>query len=88
VGSANLYPSPTFTEVAESTRPSKPKSRDIVVIRKDGTLLVKRVMAVGGDVIEGKEGAIIVESVQTKRCRLVLAPTCISSWAETLESRK
>jgi signal peptidase I len=60
VGSANLYSYPTFTEVAESNRPSKPKSRDIVVIRKDGTFLVKRVMAVAGDVIEGKDGAIIV----------------------------
>jgi hypothetical protein len=41
-------------------RQSKPKSRDIVVIRKDGTFFVKRVMAVAGDVIEGKDGAIIV----------------------------
>ena len=60
MGSANLYSYPTFTEVAESNRPSKPKSRDIVVIRKDGTFLVKRVMAVAGDVIERKDGAIIV----------------------------
>jgi hypothetical protein len=59
VGSANQYPPTTFTEVVESNRPSKPKSRDIVVIRKDGTFLVKRVMAVAGEVIEGKDGAII-----------------------------
>jgi signal peptidase I len=39
---------------------SKPKSHDVVVIRKDGLFFVKRVIAVGGDTIEGKEGAIIV----------------------------
>ena len=41
-------------------RDSKPKSRDIVVIRKDGLFLIKRVIAVAGDTIEGKDGAIIV----------------------------
>ena len=41
-------------------RKSKPQFRDIVVIRKDGIFFVKRVMAVAGDVIEGKDGAIIV----------------------------
>lgn len=41
-------------------RDSKPKFCDVVVIRKDDLLLVKRVMAVGGDTIEGKDGAIIV----------------------------
>jgi signal peptidase I len=41
-------------------RQSKPKSRDIVVLRKDGAFFVMRVMAVPGDVIEGKDGAIIV----------------------------
>jgi len=41
-------------------RDSKPKSRDIVVIRKDGLFLIKRVIAIGGDTIEGKDGAIIV----------------------------
>ena len=39
---------------------AKPKSRDIVVIRKDGIFFVKRVMAVAGDVIEGKDGVIVV----------------------------
>jgi len=41
-------------------RDSKPKSHDVVVIRKDGLFFVKRVIAVGGDTIEGKDGAIIV----------------------------
>jgi signal peptidase I len=41
-------------------RDSKPKYPDIVVIRKDGIFFVKRVIAVGGDIIEGKNGAIIV----------------------------
>jgi signal peptidase I len=41
-------------------RLSKPKSRDIIVIHMDGLFFIKRVMAVGGDVIEGKDGAIIV----------------------------
>jgi signal peptidase I len=39
---------------------SKPKSHDVVVIRKDSLFFVKRVIAVGGDTIEGKGGAIIV----------------------------
>lgn len=41
-------------------RDSKPKYPDIVVIQKDGTFFVKRVIAVGGDTIEGRNGAIIV----------------------------
>jgi signal peptidase I len=41
-------------------RDSKPKSHDVVVIHKDGLFFVKRVIAVGGDTIEGKGGAIIV----------------------------
>jgi signal peptidase I len=41
-------------------RDSKPKFRDIILIRKDGLFFVKRVIAVGGDTIEGKDGAIIV----------------------------
>jgi len=43
---------------------SKPKSRDIVVVSKDGTFFVKRVMAVAGDVIEGKDGAIILNGIR------------------------
>ena len=41
-------------------RNSRPKRRDVVIIRKEGTFFIKRVVAVGGDTIEGKDGAIFV----------------------------
>jgi signal peptidase I len=41
-------------------RDSKPKPRDVLIFSKDGTFFIKRVLAVGGDTIEGKKGAILV----------------------------
>jgi len=41
-------------------RDSKPKPRGVLIFRKDGTFFIKRVLAVGGDTIEGKDGAIVV----------------------------
>jgi signal peptidase I len=41
-------------------RGSKPKPRDVLIFSKDGTFFIKRVLAVGGDTIEGKNGAILV----------------------------
>jgi len=41
-------------------RDSKPKPHDVLIIRKDGTFLMKRVLAVGGHTIEGKDGTILV----------------------------
>jgi signal peptidase I len=43
-------------------RNSKPKARDVVIFIKDGTFFIKRVVAVGGDTIEGKDDAIFVNS--------------------------
>jgi signal peptidase I len=43
-------------------RNSRPKTRDVVIFSKDATLFIKRVVAVGGDTIEGKDGAIFVNS--------------------------
>ncbi len=43
-------------------RNSSPKPRDVVILSKDGTFYIKRVVAVGGDTIEGKDGAIFVNS--------------------------
>jgi len=41
-------------------RDSKPKPRDILIFRKDGPFFIKRVLATGGDKIEGKNGMILV----------------------------
>jgi signal peptidase I len=41
-------------------RNPRPKRRDVVIFRKEGTFFIKRVVAVGGDTIEGKDGAIFV----------------------------
>jgi signal peptidase I len=41
-------------------RASKPRPRDVVIFRKNDTFFMKRVVAVGGDTIEGKDGAIFV----------------------------
>jgi signal peptidase I len=41
-------------------RASNPKPRDVVIFSKDGTFFIKRVVAVGGDTIEGKDGVIFV----------------------------
>jgi signal peptidase I len=43
-------------------RNSRPKTRDVVIFSKDGTFFIKRVAAVGGDTIEGKDDAIFVNS--------------------------
>src|SRR5271156_1497421 len=43
-------------------RDSKPKPREVVIFSKDGAFFVKRVVAVGGDTIEGRDGAILVNS--------------------------
>jgi signal peptidase I len=41
-------------------RNSRPKRRDVVILSKEGGFFLKRVVAVGGDTIEGKDGAIFV----------------------------
>jgi len=41
-------------------RNSRPKRRDVLIFSKEGTFFIKRVVAVGGDTIEGKDGAIFV----------------------------
>lgn len=43
-----------------SYRDSKPKPNDIVVIRRDGTFLIKRVVATSGESVEGKGDLIFV----------------------------
>ncbi len=45
-------------------RHSKPKAHDVLIFRKDGTSFMKRVLAVGGDSIEGKDGMILVNHQQ------------------------
>jgi len=45
-------------------RHSKPKPYDVIIFRKDGAFFLKRVLAVGGDTIEGKDGMIIVNHQQ------------------------
>jgi signal peptidase I len=47
-------------------RDSKPKSHDVLIFCKDGTFFIKRVLAVGGDTIEGKDGAMLVNHQQLK----------------------
>ena len=41
-------------------RGSKPKPSDIVVIQRGGTFLIKRVVASGGDTVEGKGSLVLV----------------------------
>jgi signal peptidase I len=41
-------------------RESKPKPNDIVVIQRNGTFLIKRVVALGGDTVEGKDDLFFV----------------------------
>jgi signal peptidase I len=41
-------------------RSHAPKRQDVVVFLRDGTFFVKRVMAAGGDTIEGRKGLILV----------------------------
>ena len=41
-------------------RNSRPKRCNVVIFSKNGTFFIKRVVAVGGDTIEGKDGAIFV----------------------------
>jgi signal peptidase I len=41
-------------------RNSRPKRRDVVIFSKNGTFFIKRAIAIGGDTIEGKDGAIFV----------------------------
>lgn len=41
-------------------RDAKPKPHDIVVFRKDGLFFIKRALAVGGDIIESKDGVLFV----------------------------
>ena len=41
-------------------RQTPPTRREVVVFRRDNLFLIKRVIAVGGDSIEGREGAILV----------------------------
>jgi signal peptidase I len=41
-------------------RNMEPRSHDIVIFRKDGLFFIKRVLAVGGDTIEGKDGVLFV----------------------------
>jgi signal peptidase I len=41
-------------------RDAKPKPHDIVIFRKDGLFFIKRAVAVGGDRIESKDGALFV----------------------------
>jgi len=46
-------------------RDAKPKSHDIVVLhKKDGLFFIKRVVAVGGDTIEGKDDVLFVNGHQ------------------------
>jgi signal peptidase I len=41
-------------------RSASPKRGEIVIFRKDGDFFVKRVIAVGGDTIEGRNGKVFV----------------------------
>jgi signal peptidase I len=41
-------------------RDSEPRSRDVVVFAKDGTIFPKRVVGVGGDTIEVEPGVIVL----------------------------
>ncbi|MGA3090464.1 MAG: signal peptidase I [Terriglobales bacterium] len=41
-------------------RDSEPRSSDVVVFVKDGTIFIKRVVGVGGDTLEGEHGVIVL----------------------------
>ena len=41
-------------------RDSNPKPYDIIVFRMDDLFVLKRVVAIGGDTVEGKDGVIVV----------------------------
>jgi signal peptidase I len=41
-------------------RESKPKPSAIVVIQRGGTFLIKRVVASGGDTVEGRDSLVLV----------------------------
>jgi signal peptidase I len=45
-------------------RDAKPKPHDIVIFHKDGLFFIKRVVAVGGDTIESKDGVLFVNGHQ------------------------
>jgi signal peptidase I len=45
-------------------RHSNPKPRDIILLRKDDTVFVKRVVATSGSTINGKEDVVFVDGVQ------------------------
>src|SRR5438105_6850248 len=45
-------------------RHSSPKRRDLVVFRKEDRYLVKRVVAIGGDTIAGKDGLIFLNGTR------------------------
>jgi signal peptidase I len=45
-------------------RDAKPKPHDILIVHKDGLFFIKRVVAVGGDTIEGKDDALFVNGHQ------------------------
>jgi signal peptidase I len=47
-------------------RDAKPKPHDIVIFRKDGLFFIKRVVAVGGDTIESKDGVLFVNGHQLR----------------------
>lgn len=45
-------------------RDGKPKPHDIVIFHKDGLFFIKRVVAIGGDTIESKDGVLFVNAHQ------------------------
>jgi signal peptidase I len=48
-------------------RSEQPERRDVIVFKQDGTFFIKRVIAVGGDIVEGKPEIILVNgSTQTE----------------------
>jgi signal peptidase I len=45
-------------------RDAKPQPHDIVIFRKDGLFFIKRVVAAGGETVEGKDGVLFVNGHQ------------------------